>query len=189
MKLHLEPPFGIIPAYAGNTSSRQARPSALRDHPRVCGEHYFPFQLFEWEKGSSPRMRGTPGYRDVHRRCRRDHPRVCGEHGITADTASVIPGSSPRMRGTPSSAMFFPSLPGIIPAYARNTHSLTEGSNRWRDHPRVCGEHCVEQVKRFVSGKRTLGTNWCDWDIPLHWGGCQTLSNQRRKSIGAPLRF
>lgn len=58
-----------------------------------------------------------------------------------------------------------------------------------RDIANVKPLHCVEQVKRFVSGKRTSGTNWCDWDIPLHWGGCQTLSNLRRKSIGAPLRF
>lgn len=37
-------------------------------------------------------------------------------------------------------------------------------------HSAVKPFHCVEQVKRFVSGKRTLETNWCDWDIPLHWG-------------------
>lgn len=23
----------------------------------------------------------------------------------------------------------------------------------------------------FIKGKRTLDTNWCDWQIPLHWGG------------------
>lgn len=23
----------------------------------------------------------------------------------------------------------------------------------------------------FIEGKRSLETNWCDWDIPLHWGG------------------
>ena len=40
-----------------------------------------------------------------------------------------------------------------------------------RDIAAVKPFHCVEQVKRFVSGKRTLETNWCDWDIPLHWGG------------------
>lgn len=26
-------------------------------------------------------------------------------------------------------------------------------------------------LKRFIEGKRTQETNWCDWDIPLHWGG------------------
>ena len=23
----------------------------------------------------------------------------------------------------------------------------------------------------FIKGKRSKETNWCDWDIPLHWGG------------------
>lgn len=27
------------------------------------------------------------------------------------------------------------------------------------------------QLKNFISGKRTSVTKWCDWDIPLHWGG------------------
>lgn len=26
-------------------------------------------------------------------------------------------------------------------------------------------------LKDWISGKRTKETNWCDWDIPLHWGG------------------
>ena len=29
----------------------------------------------------------------------------------------------------------------------------------------------VQALKNFVEGKRTKATNWCDWDIPLHWGG------------------
>ena len=30
---------GIIPAYAGNTMIQVAPMGAIRDHPRVCGEH------------------------------------------------------------------------------------------------------------------------------------------------------
>lgn len=26
-------------------------------------------------------------------------------------------------------------------------------------------------LKNFIDGKRTQETNWCDWNIPLHWGG------------------
>lgn len=26
-------------------------------------------------------------------------------------------------------------------------------------------------LREFISGKRAKETNWCDWDIPLHWGG------------------
>ncbi len=29
----------------------------------------------------------------------------------------------------------------------------------------------VEALKNFIAGKRTNETKWCDWDIPLHWGG------------------
>lgn len=29
----------------------------------------------------------------------------------------------------------------------------------------------VKALKRFVEGKRTKEYNWCDWSIPLHWGG------------------
>ena len=32
-------PYGIIPAYAGNTPSRNLTATWSRDHPRVCGEH------------------------------------------------------------------------------------------------------------------------------------------------------
>lgn len=29
----------------------------------------------------------------------------------------------------------------------------------------------VEVLKAFIEGKRTQETAWCDWNIPLHWGG------------------
>jgi DNA repair photolyase len=29
----------------------------------------------------------------------------------------------------------------------------------------------VKSLTNFIEGKRTQETNWCDWDIPLHWGG------------------
>jgi DNA repair photolyase len=31
--------------------------------------------------------------------------------------------------------------------------------------------HCARAVERFINGARTKDTVWCDWDIPLHWGG------------------
>lgn len=27
------------------------------------------------------------------------------------------------------------------------------------------------QLRRFIDGHRNTETNWCDWNIPLHWGG------------------
>ena len=29
----------------------------------------------------------------------------------------------------------------------------------------------VASLRAFIEGKRTQGTNWCDWSIPIHWGG------------------
>ena len=51
---------GIIPAYAGNTTARNASTKAKRDHPRVCGEHSRRGSAGLSFGGSSPRMRGTP---------------------------------------------------------------------------------------------------------------------------------
>jgi len=29
----------------------------------------------------------------------------------------------------------------------------------------------VKALQNFINGERTKETNWCDWNIPLHWGG------------------
>ena len=91
---------GIIPAYAGNTFRDSHGHVIRRDHPRVCGEHWWLGAESDSEGGSSPRMRGThvgryrhcansgiiPAYAgNTHVALRtynscRDHPRVCGEH-------------------------------------------------------------------------------------------------------------
>ena len=132
---------GIIPAYAGNTSSQASSTSKPRDHPRVCGEHFLHAFLDRFSKGSSPRMRGThafvvacgdvagiiPAYAGntgrsdwSHSRAR-DHPRVCGEHFFGARARSYVQGSSPRMRGTRHHPGRRAANRGIIPAYAGNT--------------------------------------------------------------------
>ena len=52
---------GIIPAHAGNTVPVAAGVVPEGDHPRACGEHIVRLVVSEQPKGSSPRMRGTPG--------------------------------------------------------------------------------------------------------------------------------
>ena len=135
---------GIIPAYAGNTST--CRPSYVgrRDHPRVCGEHIIAGVRRNGATGSSPRMRGTRDKTNVPQLCsgiipayagntanlrspsltKRDHPRVCGEHLLDGQPKKTELGSSPRMRGTPSHHAGLGHGGGIIPAYAGNTHRL-----------------------------------------------------------------
>ena len=56
------PHAGIIPAYAGNTVSKNWTDKDYGDHPRVCGEHPFNASLTSFSRGSSPRMRGTPAF-------------------------------------------------------------------------------------------------------------------------------
>ena len=50
---------GIIPAYAGSTEHELTRLRAIRDHPRVCGEHLITHGKGKNLPGSSPRMRGA----------------------------------------------------------------------------------------------------------------------------------
>lgn len=42
-------------------------------------------------------------------------------------------------------------------------------------------------LRAFIEGKRTQETSWCDWDIPLHWGGLsdpfQPLEKRHRVSL------
>ena len=152
---------GIIPAYAGNTTSKVKDKHLWRDHPRVCGEHSSSPWMLSEATGSSPRMRGTRYDAEKQKLTQRiipayagntpyeppcdcgawDHPRVCGEH---ADANKIYPGqvgSSPRMRGTPPHAHKQVFQRGIIPAYAGNTIIDSPMSVSPWDHPRVCGEH------------------------------------------------
>ena len=40
-----------------------------------------------------------------------------------------------------------------------------------RDISQVEKDNCLKALELFLQGKRTRGTNWADWDIPLHFGG------------------
>ena len=92
--------LGIIPAYAGNTTSDTPTMADKQDHPRLCGEHAEGFSSDFLILGSSPLMRGTrvdevpedyvgriiPAYAGNtdpgadRSDPLRDHPRLCGEH-------------------------------------------------------------------------------------------------------------
>ena len=92
------------------------------------------------------------------------------------------------MRGTRGGVRHEGDQPGIIPAYAGNTLHCRLRESRWRDHPRVCGEHCTSRgVMRGSSGssprmRGTLrrmrrvfflpgiipayaGNTWCRWAV------------------------
>ena len=110
---------GITPACAGKTFSKSRSQRSWRDHPRVCGENYFPPPLLLHSLGSPPRVRGkhsvsvfvkrSPGItpacagktlgliRLIERQ--RDHPRVCGENRSGRRKRRSQQGSPPRVRG------------------------------------------------------------------------------------------
>lgn len=47
----------------------------------------------------------------------------------------------------------------------------------------------VKSLLAFINGKRSIETNWCDFDIPLHWGGMsdpfQPIERKHRYSLEA----
>ena len=111
--------IGIIPACAGSTISSMRYRAVARDHPRMCGEHFFCVLCFLLLLGSSPHVRGARRPR-WPRGCRlriipacagstrtavtpmmrsRDHPRMCGEHIKYAVEGATSQGSSPHVRG------------------------------------------------------------------------------------------
>ena len=112
---------GIIPACAGNTSSRNGPANANRDHPRMCGEHMDRLSADEKAWGSSPACAGNTPRCGALRSGRWDHPRMCGEHLSFLLTRILQKGSSPHVRGTLPRDIAEFECGGIIPACAGNT--------------------------------------------------------------------
>lgn len=46
-------------------------------------------------------------------------------------------------------------------------------------------DESVESLKSFIEGKRGDTTNWCDWDIPIHWGGMSDPFQPIEKTVRA----
>ena len=152
---------GIIPAYAGSTSSYPTCDLPRTDHPRIRGEHYVNSVYPALAAGSSPHTRGArpvdghvaaangiiPAYAgSTHlgaSMCTsaRDHPRIRGEHDRRVEALEDVGGSSPHTRGARSRVRPCLPAPRIIPAYAGSTRLPARRRRRRRDHPRIRGEH------------------------------------------------
>ena len=133
--------IGIIPAYAGSTTPSWNVTGKPADHPRIRGEHVFPFFLVRVPLGSSPHTRGArsgsgrfprfwriiPAYAgSTHISLNgfeglTDHPRIRGEHVLKCGKVVALGGSSPHTRGALSVRTECRSTSGIIPAYAGST--------------------------------------------------------------------
>ena len=163
--------LGIIPAHAGLTSIFSSARALHRDHPRAYGAHKGESLCTHWNRGSSPRMRGSRIWL-VGRLCGRwiipahagltvilshsfiplrDHPRACGAHHTIFNLCFNDMGSSPRMRGSRPSALSAASPCGIIPAHAGLTLEEALDLAALRDHPRACGAHAQMIIQLTIA--------------------------------------
>ena len=134
---------GLIPAWAGKTSTRRPTSVRARAHPRVGGENVRVAAKRRAKTGSSPRGRGKRDGRPERLRARRlipawagktesmasiassvrAHPRVGGENDLDWDVIVTEEGSSPRGRGKPGGRRRARVNHGLIPAWAGKTLS------------------------------------------------------------------
>ena len=137
--------LGIIPAYAGSTSTNSWRGRSSTDHPRIRGEHPESDAGALPVGGSSPHTRGAPqdeGYggefegiipayagstsgSETAGAPGQDHPRIRGEHRYYAGQIGGVAGSSPHTRGALERRIVRPLMVRIIPAYAGSTGSTS----------------------------------------------------------------
>lgn len=58
-----------------------------------------------------------------------------------------------------------------------------------RNISQIAVDASLDTLKKFIKGERTQQTRWCDWNIPLHWGGAsdpfQPLEKKARASYRA----
>ena len=154
-------PVGLIPAWAGKTTSRLTWTRPAPAHPRVGGENRPLEREAQHNAGSSPRGRGK---RPACRECPREprlipawagktgwqegrraqawaHPRVGGENTPAARLPATITGSSPRGRGKPGNLAAGVRTPRLIPAWAGKTGNMARELTARGAHPRVGGEN------------------------------------------------
>ena len=137
---------GIIPAYAGSTTSWAIANAASGDHPRIRGEHSFAC-LHDGRVASGDRDGIIPAYagstwaRAARPATPRDHPRIRGEHVRGVGVLRFVTGSSPHTRGALRTVTSMPAVTWIIPAYAGSTTSSSAAMIFVGDHPRIRGEH------------------------------------------------
>ena len=153
----------ITPAHAGKTGRCTHAQRRNRDHPRACGENARCMDSWSRMTGSPPRMRGKPLLADFltdlfgitpahagktcsrlpHFGSPRDHPRACGENVSIHSQNFLHSGSPPRMRGKLKPAVADEVSGRITPAHAGKTETLIiQCLWKW-DHPRACGENCI----------------------------------------------
>lgn len=61
--------------------------------------------------------------------------------------------------------------------------------SRKKDIAKIENGESAEALRKWIEGKRKEDTNWCDWAIPLHWGGMsdpfQPIERAHKRSLEA----
>ena len=77
---------------------------------------------------------------------------MCGEHWERDEERDGYRGSSPHVRGAPCAEYGQLAIHGIIPACAGSTTRPSATTVPPRDHPRMCGEHPVQNSTALANG-------------------------------------
>ena len=153
----------IIPARAGQTSSRDPPPGFRPEHPRACGANGVAPNTDHMPIGSSPRVRGKhrasgetaaqvqiiparagQTLSSFLRMCwDSDHPRACGANASYGYRGGCLRGSSPRVRGKQREGAELRLSGRIIPARAGQTARRSTRRRTSPDHPRACGANAA----------------------------------------------
>ena len=137
----------ITPAYAGKSKKLNFMIVQKKDHPRLCGEkpinRFFRFQRL----GSPPPMRGKETARCTPFIFSGITPAYAGKRPRSVTTSPVSTGSPPPMRGKVSQHRKYNSNVRITPAYAGKSEKTPNREASGRDHPRLCGEKRMDEIK------------------------------------------
>ena len=171
----------FIPTRVGNTAGFPLFCSTGAVHPHACGEHFLRVHIQEGERGSSPRVWGTPDNADLTALTNRFiptrvgntiliacayevnpvHPHACGEHALGNGLVWPPLGSSPRVWGTRMPLAFDTKCPRFIPTRVGNTGAAVPTALLSAVHPHACGEHLFGTRSRLIdsgSSPRVWGT-------------------------------
>ena len=151
---------GITPACAGKTLFQPLSVGTWGDHPRVCGKDLNVRLKLGRPSGSPPRVRErrhiailADAFSRITPACAgktcstlvsgfpsRDHPRVCGKDMSDTPGVTIPGGSPPRVRERRLDAVEKARRLRITPACAGKTQTVHVLSQKYPDHPRVCGK-------------------------------------------------
>lgn len=81
------------------------------------------------------------------------------------------------------------NLPVRYDTYEGCSHACSYCFVKRKNTLAVVDGESVSSLRKFIEGARNQDTNWCDWDIPLHWGGMsdpfQPVELERKRSLEA----